>query len=185
MAADEIQETEHSLTRLKKVSKAISLAFRVFFCIYCVIWIALVCIFAFSAFSKTADGYPMLMGIAPLISCLIFGFLMAVAIRFATLIFADVAKGESPFTTCQVKRIRWVAIVFLIYVVIEAIVPSGLASVVQNEALHVGYRISEAPLDVPVFKVNFGMLGAAVIFYCLSLVFEYGTLLQRLSDETL
>lgn len=184
MVDNEIEETERSLVRLKKASKVISVVFRILFYIYCLVWLALVVLFSVLTFSPELVPSAQSIDVIPLLSCLLFGFLIAALLRVATLIFADVAKGESPFSHRQIKRIRIAALVFLVYVVAEMLIPSGGTTIVPEGDWHVAYSVSEEP-SASVVDLNFGMLGAAVIFYCLSLVFEYGTLLQRLSDETL
>lgn len=182
---NDVEEAEKSLVRLKKASRVISVVSRILLCIFCIGWAILTCIFAVLFFAPEIIPEAQPIGIGPLLLCFLFGLLVVASLRIAMLIFGDVAKGESPFTKRQVRRIRLVAIIFLVYVVAEMIFPTSAVPVVQGEALQVGYHVSAASSDVPVLNVNFGMLSAAVIFYCLSLVFEYGTLLQRLSDETL
>lgn len=182
MINEDVNETEVSLARLRKVAKVISVAFKIVFVVYCFVWLAIIVLFGVLAFFPELLGISS-SGVLPFVMCIVFGLLIGTLIRIATLVFVDVAKGESPFTKRQVKRIRWVAIIFLAYAVIEMVFPSGQASLVQEGSLHVGYSVASETSDS--IYINPGMLGAAIIFYCLSLVFEYGTLLQQLSDETL
>lgn len=185
MTISKASESEVALVRLKKTARIISVGFRVGLIVYCLIWIALAGFFAVLAFSPGAVSDSAAIGFRPLILCLVFGFLIAVLLRIATLVFDDVSKGESPFSKRQVKRIRWASFIFLAYAVVEMFFPQGHSSLVQDSDLYVGYWISSNSTGSAPMSINLGMLGAAIIFYCLSLVFEYGTLLQQLSDETL
>lgn len=184
MAIDEASDTERALNRLKKTGRFLSTGFRIIFVVYCIIWIALAGLFFLVAFFPDVVPGSGSGGLQPFILCVLFGLLIAGLLRIAVLIFDDVSKGESPFSIRQVKRIRLAAILFLAYVVLEMIFPSGQSSLVQQGDFQVNYWVADRSEHTSI-QINFGMLGAAIIFYCLSLVFEYGTLLQQLSDETL
>lgn len=184
MTIDELSDTERALNRLKKTARLLGLGFRIVLAAYCVIWIALSILFFLVAFFPDVVPGSGPGGLQPFILCVLFGLLIAGLLRIAVLIFDDVAKGESPFSMRQVKRIRLAALLFLVYVVLEMVFPSGQSSLVQQGDFQVNYWVADRSENASI-QINFGMLGAAIIFYCLSLVFEYGTLLQQLSDETL
>jgi hypothetical protein len=87
--------------------------------------------------------------------------LLAILFKRSREIFHDISVDESPFTMKQVKRIRKIAILFLII------------SVLNFEGF------------TPAFSVNFAGVLGALMFWCISLIFEYGCELQKQSDETL
>lgn len=87
--------------------------------------------------------------------------LLAILFKRSHEIFKDISLDESPFTMKQVKRIRKIAILFLIIAVLNF---EGVS---------------------PAFSVNFAGILGALMFWCISLIFEYGCELQKQSDETL
>ena len=78
-------------------------------------------------------------------------------------IFKDISKDGSPFELKHVKRIKRVAILYLII------------SLLDSET------------SVVSISMSFNMVGivGALMFYCIALVFEYGCALQQESDEIL
>jgi len=89
--------------------------------------------------------------------------LMANLFLQAQNIFKDISKDGSPFEMKHVKRIKRVAILYLII------------SLLDSETSAVSISIS------------FNMVGivGALMFYCIALIFEYGCALQKESDEIL
>ena len=99
-------------------------------------------------------------------------------------IFKDIASGSSPFSRENAKRIRWVSYLLIIDVLVELVLSPGFGVIVHMSGVDVGY-IASGATQYPILPVNFGALVGSVIGFCLSVVFEYGYLLQRLSDETI
>lgn len=89
--------------------------------------------------------------------------LMANLFRQAENIFKDIHVDSSPFEMKQVKRIKRVAILYLIISLIN-------------------FEISAASIMISLNLV--GIVGA-LMFWCIALIFEYGCALQKESDETL
>ncbi len=87
--------------------------------------------------------------------------LLAILFRHARDLFRDISVDGSPFEMKQVKRIRKIAVFYLII------------SIMNFEGI------------TPDFSLNFAGVLGALMFYCISLIFEYGCELQRESDETL
>ncbi|MEG0503588.1 MAG: hypothetical protein RR547_02995 [Raoultibacter sp.] len=158
--------------------------FGIAFALFCTAWaimFAALCILAF--FPGFISDSPSI-GLMPIVMCIVFGSLVAILLRSAWQVFRDVPKGGSPFSRTQVRRIRRIAYVLLAYAVAEMIFSAGTALLVSGGDTVIGYSVTSGQ-DVPIISINVGMFAFSIIFYCLSLVFEYGTLLQRLSDETL
>ena len=89
--------------------------------------------------------------------------LMSTLFYHAQNIFKDISIDSSPFEMKQVKRIKRVAILYLIISLFD-------------------FQNSPASFTVSLNLV--GIIGA-FMFYCMALVFEYGCALQKESDEIL
>jgi hypothetical protein len=89
--------------------------------------------------------------------------LMANLFRQAENIFKDIQVDSSPFEMKQVKRIKRVAILYLI------------VSLINFETSATSIMIS----------LNLVGIVGALMFWCIALIFEYGCALQKESDETL
>jgi len=89
--------------------------------------------------------------------------LMANLFYHAQNIFKDISIDSSPFEMKQVKRIKRVAILYLIISLFD-------------------FQNSPASFTVSLNLV--GIIGA-FMFYCMALIFEYGCALQKESDEIL
>lgn len=96
--------------------------------------------------------------------------LISLAIFFVYAVFDKIRKGFTPFSHENTARIKKIAII----VAILSIVGS------YSDALVDYYTIGELT-----WRVNIIGLIAAIIIYCISLIFSYGCDLQRESDETL
>lgn len=89
--------------------------------------------------------------------------LLAQLFKNAREIFLDMYRDDSPFEKKQVSRIRKIAILYFII------------SMINFEAQ--GFSMS--------LTLNLLGIVGALMFWCISLVFEYGCELQQQSDETL
>lgn len=96
--------------------------------------------------------------------------------------FDDIAALRSPFSRRQAKRFRLAGVLMVVKFVLLLV-----ASVLPTVALQVGEvsfgfpAVSDAP-GSPV--LDFSSLLWAVVLFGLSYIFQYGTLLQELSDDT-
>jgi hypothetical protein len=106
-------------------------------------------------------------GIKQLITIVVMGIiamaLMANLFRQTENIFKDIHVDSSPFEMKHVKRIKRVAILYLIISLIH-------------------FETSVASIMISLNLV--GIVGA-LMFWCIALIFEYGCALQKESDETL
>ena len=80
-------------------------------------------------------------------------------------------RSSSPFNDANVRNMRWIALVLL---------ATGILSPILNIVANHFMEGAEIPLGTGMEVI----IGAA-IFYCLSLIFQYGTELQKESDQTL
>lgn len=96
-------------------------------------------------------------------------------------IFSSISKGISPFTTAQAKRIKWVGWLFIAGFILDLIVSAVAFPGVQYGQFTASLSTDASPVSI---KINVSMLVAAFCAFCLARVFQYGELLQRLSDDT-
>ena len=87
--------------------------------------------------------------------------------------FSEIRESHTPFTETNVSRLKHVAILLLM---ISFILPMALLVILN---------VVNIEGDDMMISIEPMMLAMTVLFYCLSLIFAYGTKLQRESDETL
>jgi len=106
-------------------------------------------------------------GTVQLITIVIVGIiamaLMAKLFRQAENIFKDISLDSSPFEMKHVKRIKHIAILYLIISMLN-------------------FETSAASIMI---SLNFVGIVGALMFWCIALIFEYGCALQKESDETI
>ena len=89
--------------------------------------------------------------------------LLSILFTQARGVFKDISVDSSPFEMKQVKRIRKIAIFYFV------------VSLIGLQTFDFSFS----------YSMNFVGIVGAVMFYCISLIFEYGCELQQESDETL
>lgn len=109
---------------------------------------------------------------------------------FAGLVSAirHVGKSTTPFEKKQVKRIHLLAFLLLIYAILDSFFAEHLFALFLLGLQDIGYNgISSIVFDRPWFipELNIGAFVAAIVVWCISLVFEYGIELQLDSDSIL
>lgn len=111
------------------------------------------------------------------------GLVVIALLYAATQSFSNVARGFSPFTMKQVNLFRLASLLLILLAVIDAILSTGFLfdfeiaglDIVANE----GWQMEPAKLNIDMMTVFF-----AAILFGVSVLFRYGNLLQRLTDET-
>ena len=186
MLNEDALETQESISRINKVCKLINVVFKVILVIFCAYWVVAIVGMIFGAANN--DSSQQLAGTI-FFQILLFsthGVVIAFLIGVLIAIFSDASKGESPFTFIQVKRLRWIAGLLLIYAVLDFLITQNNAllsnALLSYSGMDSGY-ISTS--DISIIQVNLGPLIAAGAVYAFSFVFKYGVLLQEFSDETL
>ena len=86
------------------------------------------------------------------------------------LIFSDIKRSYTPFKDENVRRLKQVSYILLVCSFILPIIQWAMFTAIEARTM-----IDFNPL----------LIAIAVLFYCISLVFAYGTKLQQESDETL
>ncbi len=174
------RETSDALTRANKVCRFINIALKATSLVFIVFWLiaAGIMIYPLIGPDSNSSGYSSFL--APF---LFIGQGVSIAAMLIVFIkiLSDVSKGESPFTMMQVKRLRMIAGLLLLYGFLDFAVSLNTAAA-QLSGLDAGY-ISVSGNAI-VF-LNFSPLIAAAVVFAFSFVFKYGVLLQELSDDTL
>jgi len=80
-------------------------------------------------------------------------------------------RASSPFTDENVKTMKFLALILFVFGIL-----APLMNVIANSLMD--------NVSIPEW-VGMEVIIGAVIFYCLSLIFQYGTELQKESDQTL
>lgn len=181
MPYKDVEETEHSLTRVRRVCTLITVALKVILVVTCIYWVISTLLMCYSLVNPGSFSF---LGATSVLNILLFilydvaiGSMFVVFIR----IFSSASRGESPFTLDQVKRLRTIAVLLLLCAVLDfGITVDG--SLFQYGGVNIGY-ISTS--DTMIFPINFGLLISAAVVFAFSFVFKYGVLLQELSDDTL
>lgn len=169
-----------SLAKTKRLCKIIQMLIAigglVFFAGYAIIWVLLL----ISSFQSGIDGG----AASSLITFFLIGACEAVGAFLAYKIFDDLVRNEAVFTPAQVKRLKGIALVFIVLFAVELIAPNNLMLLSGGEASYVGLaNDSSAIPSMP--RLNLSSLLFAAVFYCASAIFEYASLLQQASDETI
>lgn len=168
----ELEEANSSLQKTRKICNYISVGLRVVFGLICIYWIIVVGAMLLSMSNPSLvivqdDGISF------------FSILLYLAYGFIN-IFSNTAKGETPFAMSQVKRLRIIAVLLLLYAVLDMVATNAMA-VMQIDVINSGYISTNSAI----VTVNFTPFIAAAVVYAFSFVFKYGVLLQEFSDETL
>lgn len=99
----------------------------------------------------------------------------------------DIASGESPFALYQARRLRFIAILQIAHAIVTAIGSPAFLKVIGLGDATLGATIGSASIDgaAHFIPINAGDIVLAIVLFCAALIVEYGSLLQKLSDDTL
>lgn len=181
MSENSADTTEDSLERIGGVCRFICRVMKVLFIIFCVYWLIATGLMAYlfvesgQLFSNVGES---LFRIALHV---VYGVVIVVLFACILGVFSDVAKGESPFSMRQVKRLRLISYMLVAYTVFDFVI-SWNSSLLQVGGVDVGYVSTNGN---SIIAINFAPLVAAAVVFAFSFVFKYGVLLQELSDDTL
>ena len=172
----------YSLTRIKKVSRWLYLLFQVMFYLYGALILATFCLGAIkllfpNAFdSLTTSGWYSLFGVV------ITAIPNLCILKTVSRILKDTSLGKTLFSMKQVTRVRMVALFMLVGAVLTTLVSPGFINAVSLGSLHMGASPDPETVN-SIIPISFSTLFLALVFFCLSLAFEYGILLQQESDD--
>lgn len=128
----------------------------------------------FSPFTNSLEDVTLSISavIAELITELMSNVIMAAILLIAITIFRDISKNYTPFLTKHVNRLKVISLLILADAILIPPLGMLLTMILAPKV--------DASMEIAPFQIIL-----AVIFYCLSLIFEYGGMLQQQSDETL
>lgn len=176
-------ELETSLNQVKKNGGWAYTLFQVFF-FTCLAYTAIVLILAMA--DLLAPGMLAIsssFGWFALLAMAVHAIPFLAIVKLVANMLRDVSKGETPFSLKQVKRIRWIALLILADVILSALFSPGVIGMISAGTLDMGYMATSQTSNF--VSINVSELFFAGVLLCLSLVFQYGMLLQKFSDETL
>lgn len=178
----EAEETERSsLTKIRKVCSSLCVALKVLFLVFCVGWLFSSGAILYSLINP--DSFDAVSNSTPLnvVFCLAYGAIVAIMFSIFIAMFSDASKGESPFTMVQVRRLRLISAMLLLYVVVDSIASLGIPFT-QVNSVDLGYASVTGNTIIP---INFAPIIAAAVVFAFSFVFKYGVLLQEFSDDAI
>lgn len=178
------EEEKQYNTLLSKVQRASHKAYTVLRAIFygCCLFFLIMFLFILASFLFKIPGLT-IVSFDPLtlIQIVVSGLLSLLLIRFAVLIMRDVVKENSLFTKVQSRRIRYMSYTLFAQIIFE-LASAFIMPVLYTYDQLIFSAYTSAGNEYTVF-INFQTLAFAMILLCLSLVFEYGSLLQRDKDE--
>lgn len=176
MVDEEAKETEKSLVRANKVCGRISIILKIILVLICVWWIVATGLMIVSLF----NGGPEEVSLIGLFLYIAHGLVLATLMFLLILIFSEPAHDRSPFGMIQVKRLRQIAGLLVLYAIFDFAVSCN-AAYLYIDWSNFGATISSSPIAT----INFGPLMVAAAVFAFSFVFKYGVLLQKFSDDAL
>lgn len=183
MLGEDAQETRVSLVQVNRVFKRICVVTTVVFVFLWIFWLVAAGIMVYMLANAELSGQTVETSILTLLLHLGRGAITVVLYAILIGMFSDTARGESPFTMKQVKRLRLLSLVLVVYAVLGVFL-SSWSAVLQMDGITVGTLSSDAYTNV-IVPIDLAPVFAAAVLFAFSFVFKYGVLLQRLSDETL
>lgn len=181
MLSAEEKQTQISLNKIKKVCKTLSFVLKVVFVILGICWIFSLGSMLLSIIDPESLASDNSASLVDIVLCALFGLVIAAMFVVFAGMLSDVAKGESPFTLVQVKRLRLISALLVMYAIIN-VVASYNSAFLQISDVNAGYVSTNGSA---IMKVDFAPFIAAAVVFAFSFVFKYGVLLQEFSDETL
>lgn len=175
----EIKAAEKSLVRIRRFSRKAKLIFTFLF------WLNVIVTCLFIALNYIAIQQSASSLLTFVIPPIAFFIVSSAILWFLADIFDEISKGYSPISLKQARRLRLLAMLLLVGVVIDLVVQIALpdySSIMQtNLGIELGYI---EPSGLSSLHIDVKTLVASVVCYCFSAIFSYGAYLQEVSDET-
>lgn len=171
-----------SLRHVQKVSKALSVVFRVVFVLSCASCVALSALSVYASLSEAQTPFlEVLLTTLPVVLSRLAFVLVLWCLASA---FDDISKGSTPFSKKQVGRIRVIGILLLASAIAEFLITANYSNIVQvGSDLAVGYNLSSNVASDSIF-IDVKAITGAVVCFALSAIFSYGAILQEDNDGT-
>lgn len=180
MDEDEVK-TKEMLVKTKRVCKYINAGIKIVFIVFCISWIAVLCLMVGSILEPAIKANEASLNWQGPTLFAVSGVVIASIFVVVLKIFSEVPKGSSPFAMAQVKRLQIIALLLLAYAVLDFVTAYNSASL-QLQAINSGFISTN---DSAILTLNFSPLIASAAVYAFSFVFKYGVLLQEFSDDVI
>ena len=178
------EDIQKYLHKVMTISKFICYALKTICGVFCLFLVAFL---IFSIISQVAPAnIPFVFPptLYETILLVIAGLVVTSIIWIGAQVFSDASKGIPPFAFEQVRRLRSIAVLLLLYMLLEVLLSPAFSSIFHIGDVGVGYAVV-SNFSEPTISINFGAILGSAVFWALSFIFEYGITLQKLSDETL
>lgn len=180
MIGDEIRHLERSFEKIKKICVVIRFVCAAMLVVLPVAWCVLILILFPGIIGDGLDA-----GEAVRLTYIIVAFVLVETFTYIVFkIFLDIVRGETPFTLKQITRIKVAALLVFVFALVDMVISSSFSF--SGELLGLDLVFDHAgSSDSNTININLGLVLMSVGLYCVSAIFEYGVLLQQISDETL
>lgn len=182
MLNEEYAQTEASLSQVSKVCRAMCLATKIIFAVFCTFWIiaavAMVWSLSSEGFLGSSEN-----NIFNIVLHVVRGAIVAILFVIMIRVLDDAVRGESPFTMKQAERLKRAAVSLVVYAVL-GIVLGYCSALLQMGGFSSGFVSTNSSGNV-IMPIDFAPFIAAAAVFAFSYVFKYGVLLQELSDDTI
>lgn len=176
---EEYRELEKSISGVRHSCKFLKYSCGACLIIFSVAWISLLGIMIASIVVGQVDHE----GVKGVLYVLFYGLVIEALLYDAFQSFSDIVSGESPFTTKQVFRFRFASLLLLFLAVIDAALSTGFIYYSNVMGISFGAMGNDG-VGGSQISINAMALFFAAMLYGVSVLFRYGALLQRLTDET-
>ena len=173
-----LRDINASKQRLVSLARRLGVAFLVVFALYCIgaIAVAIYALWPPNGFIRIGDGSLILL--APFLCGAI---TTGLTLYLLSRMFAEIGRGESPFTRLRVRQLQVLGALFLLTAVSNLFVIPGSEVGAQDGSLTLSFY-SPQPAEGTI-DVDFPSIVIAIICFALSLIFKYGALLQCETDD--
>lgn len=176
---EEFRELEASITKVRKSCRYVNYGCKVLLAIVFLGWIVLLGL----QFASIAAGQADPSSYKEILYAFVYGLILVLLLLSGVRSFSAVVKGESPFTVNQVKRFRFAALLLILLTVVDATMSVGFSYDFTIAGVNAA-AVGGGGADRIVTDIDLMPLFFAAILYGVSILFRYGVLLQRLTDET-
>lgn len=179
MGGEEHRELEESLSGARRACKYLKNIALVCLVVLLFAWLLLITLLIVDAAAKGFNAY----NLKDMLYVALYGAMALSLLFVAFRSFSDVVNGESPFTMKQVSRFRYAALLLIALVIIDTVLSTGFSYSFNMAGVNY-VALGNHGIDPERIRINAEPLFFAVILYGVSVLFRYGVLLQRLTDET-
>lgn len=182
MAFEEEKEQGASLERIKKACKIAYRFTTVIYIIFAIYWLFLLGLEVFAIINPYFSLFVYPSSIPSIASNVIFGLIIFLIIKSGADLFKEIRDKGAPFSLLQVKRIRRISYLLILKAIYDVLVPATFSPIFAYKDIDVSYINSNQTMEV---FVNPETILFAILFFCISLIFQYGVLLQHDVQEYL